>query len=88
MYQRESQASSLADTLGRKEGFEHPIEHVWRNSTAGITHGQPYIGTWDQTAVRQPAILRHVRTIKPDIEYTAILHRLQRIRAEIHRHLV
>ena len=38
--------------------------------------------------MRQPAVLWQLRAIQNDLEHPAVLHRLQSIRAEIHRNLV
>ena len=81
------EAGADADLLRREERIEDALEHVRRDAGAGVAHAQAHIAAGRQRAGRGDRSFER-RDVERHGEHAAALHRLDRIRAQVHHHLV
>ena len=86
--QRQTEARTRSNALGREERIEHAIEHLGIDAGAGVTHRQAYMRTGYQFAMEHRTALANVHPLEPHFEHAAGRHRLHGVRAQVHHHLM
>src|SRR5258708_32449685 len=84
----EPHARTLASLLGRKKWLENMLAHLGAHSRAGVGNRKHRVGSGDHSGIKMAERIVQDDHLRFDFQYAAVRHRIPRVQAEVHQHLL
>ena len=88
VHQRQPEPGAHAGGLGGEEGIEDALEHLRCDAGAGVAHGELDVAAGRQLRGRHALGFGQASGLQGHDQRSARAHRLHRVRAQIHHHLM